>query len=243
MNLVRFKNRVLNVSVSTNDANKRQANRIITSTSQRTTASPTPDIPLTKTNGDNHIVASPNPPTASASKSSEIQSRTIALLNVPDTVNDSRIRALAERYGELVKVLLRPDHQGAILEFKDVASVGKATLGIDGQEIAPGRAITVGTVGEMLKQKAEKRSDKIGSTKPNVPLQAAAPIRRPNQPGPRRGARGGLGFKRGGVGLSGLSAIHDEEGKEKEVYSNGEGVEEQGKAKSNADFKAMFLNK
>lgn len=247
MNLTTLGNRVLNVSISTNDISKRKQNKIITSTStsQRGTASPAPNM-----NGDTHNAASPSPSTNSAgpSKFAEIQSRTLALLNIPDTVNDARIRALTEPFGELVKVSLRPNHQGAIIEYKNEASVGKASLALEGHEIAPERKLHVGTVSEMNQQKAEYRSDRItvgaAAKTTNAQLQGPAPIRRPGQPGTRRGGKGGLGIKRGGVGLSGSRATNDSEGKDVEMNGTKEDEEkEKGKAKSNADFKAMFLKK
>lgn len=245
MNLTKLGDRVLNVSISTDDMSKRKQNRIVTSTStsQRGTASPAPHI-----NGDTQSVASPTSPISSAgqSKFSEIQSRTLALLNIPDTVNDARIRALTEPYGELVKISLRPNHQGAIIEYKSQASVGKALLALEGHEIAPERRIRVGTVDEMNQQKAEYRSDRIpvsaAAKTTNAQLQGSAPIRRPGQPGTRRGGKGGLGIKRGGAGLSGPRASNDGEGKDAEMNGTGEGGES-GKAKSNADFKAMFVKK
>ena len=248
MNLKKLGNRVLNVSISTNDMAKRKQNRIITSTatSQRGTTSPAPHM-----NGDNHSVASPTPPANAAgqSKSAEIQSRTLALLNIPDTVNDARIRALTEPYGELVNISLRPNHQGAIIEYKDEASVGKASLALEGHEIAPGRKLRIGTVSELKQQKAEYHSERIpigAATKiTNAQLQGSAHIRRPGQPGARRGGKGGLGMKRGGVGLSGSRATKnngEEKGVELDGTGEGEG-EEKEKAKSNADFKAMFLKK
>lgn len=212
-------------------------------------------------NGDTHSAASSTPPanTAGQSKFAEIQSRTLALLNIPDTVNDARIRALTEPYGELVKVSLRPNHQGAIIEYKSEASVGQASLALEGQEIAPGRNIRIGTVGELNKEKEEHRTDRIlvgakaaaaaKAKTTNAQLQGPAPIRRPGQAGARRGGKGGLGIKRGGVGLSGPRATNDsaQEGKEGETNGTGghgeEEEKEKGKAKSNADFKAMFLKK
>ena len=246
LNLTMLRNRVLNVSISTNDKSKRMQNRIITSgtPSQRGTTSPPPP-----SNGATNSVASSTPPTNSTgqSKSAEILSRTLALLNIPDTVNDARIRALTEPYGELVRVSLRPNHQGAIVEYKNEASVGKASLALEGHEIAPERKIRIGTVSELNQQKAEYHSDRIpvgaaAAKTTNAQLQGPTPIRRPGQPGTRRGGKGGLGIKRGGVGLSGSRATNDGEGKEAEINGTGEGEEKgKGKAKSNADFKAMFL--
>ncbi len=248
-NLTTLGNRVLNVSISTNDKFKRQQNRIITSSSasQRGTTSPSPHI-----NGDAHSAASPTPPTNSSgqSKFAEIQSRTLALLNVPDTVNDARIRALVEPYGELVKVSLRPNHHGAIIEYKNEASVGKASLALEGQEIAPERKLRICTVSELNQQKAEYHSDRIqvgaAARTTNAQLQGPAPIRRPGQPGARRGGKGGLGIKRGGVGLSGSRATNGAEVKDAVINGSENGTgegEEQGVAKSNADFKALFLKK
>ena len=100
----------------------------------------------------------------------------------------------------------------------------------------------------MNQQKAEYRSDRItvgaAAKTTNAQLQGPAPIRRPGQPGTRRGGKGGLGIKRGGVGLSGSRATNDSEGKDVEMNGTKEDEEkEKGKAKSNADFKAMFLKK
>ncbi len=244
MHLTVIRGRPLNVFMSTNEKSKRQTTRIVTSTSERASNSPIPDQ-AASINGDSHGAASPTPP---APNRSEIQSRTIGLLNLPDTVNDARIRALAEPYGEIVKISLRPNHQGAILEYKDIASVGKASLGLEGHEIVPGRHISIGTVGEMMQQKAEKRSDRLGTgpKTSNASLaKSAAPVRRPAQPQARRGGKGGLGLKRAGVGLSGDRATKDGQGKERETNgsANGTETEGQGKPKSNADFKALMLGK
>ena len=247
MNLSKFKNRVLNVMMSSNDKAKRQQTRIIVSTSQRSTASPGPNHLTDDPDEDRRSEPSQLSSGVGKSKFAEMQSRTIALMNIPDTVNEARIRALAEPYGDLVKVSLRLNHQGVILEYKDAASVGKASLGLEGQELAPGRAIGVGTVDEMKQQKGEYRSDKIAigaaAMREAMNLQSQAPIRRPVQPGARRGGRGGLGIKRGGVGFRGERATKDEEGTEIEARGQEAKEEENGKAKSNADFKAMFLGK
>ncbi len=248
LNLTKFKSRLLNVSLSTNNPAKRQATTIIPSNS-RTSASPSPSVP--PTNGDaasptTQPIKSTSPPPPS---SSDIKARTVALLNISDTVNDARIRALVEPFGPLVKIILRPDHQGAIIEFADLASVGKASLTLEGTEIVPGRKITVGTVSQMLKQKAEWRKDKIevggGKKESDKPmtLQPTGPIRRPNQPGARRGGKGGLGMKRGGVGLGGDRAKNKGPAEEgvMDVDVKKEDPTEEAKPKSNSDFKAMFL--
>ena len=112
MDSVKFRNRVLHVSFSTNDKEKRQANRIITNGSQRSTASPTPRRGSTTTNEE-----SPAPSADKAAQIADIRSRTIALLNLPDTVNEARVRVLAEPYGELVKVSMRLNNQGMLTPY------------------------------------------------------------------------------------------------------------------------------
>ncbi|KAI9833622.1 MAG: hypothetical protein M1819_003575 [Sarea resinae] len=252
LNLIKLKSRLLNVSISEPNPAKRQAATIITKT-----PTPEPNAPdQQQINGDVHASLSPPPTLPSSSASSrDIRSRTIALLNIPDTVNDARIRTLMEPYGPLVKIVLRPDHRGAIVEFKDVKDAGKASLSVDGHEIAPGRKIGVGSVAELMKQEAEmkpkdqlpggggqKKQDVIGNgdhSRGSLPLSSSMPIRRPGQPAGRRG-RGGLGVKRNGIGRGGLRANEEHtDGKEAQTDAHPE-IESGGK-KNNADFKAMFL--
>ncbi|EEP81269.1 conserved hypothetical protein [Uncinocarpus reesii 1704] len=176
--------------------------------------------------------------------------RTLGLMNIPDTVNDSRIRTLVEPYGPLVKIILRPDHQGAMVEFRDVGDAGKAALGLDGREIAPGRRIHVGPVSEMLKQPAEHKVDRLEvgkqkqNQKPTLMTQPAAPIMRPGQQG-RAGKRGGLGVKRGA--FKGKTTTADNTGGREGGHLNDggtathEGASTQApKSKSNDDFRAML---
>ena len=188
-----LRGRSLHVEKSTKAGVKRQATTIISrverSKSPSTAASPAAESVVSvedmhTTHGDRN-------------------ERTIALMDVPHTVNDARIRALAEKHGKLVKLSLRPDHRGAIVEYVDSHDAAKASLGLEGYEVDPGRKLHVGTVPELLKQRAEKTSDKImigkakeNGTKPvtNGSLQPAS-VRRPGQP--IRGGRGGLGQKRG----------------------------------------------
>lgn len=259
MNLTKFKTRLLSVALSTTNPSKRQATTVIASAS-RSTASPTPEDSHVNGNNDDGSAMSARRASSATSatdvkpSAGEIQSRTLALLNIPDTVNDARIRAIAEPYGPLVKVVLRPDHQGAIVEFKDVQDAGKAALGLEGLEIASGRKIGVGSVSEMLKQKAEWKTDRIGAAPKKdksgnaATLPPTAPVRRPNQPGTRRGGKGGLGVKRGGVGLSGSRGMQDGagaaagDGRISGATNDADNAGgQEAKAKSNADFKAMFL--
>ncbi|KAI9716965.1 MAG: Splicing factor [Chrysothrix sp. TS-e1954] len=160
--------------------------------------------------------------------------RSIALMHVPDTVNDARVRAVVEPYGSLVKIILRPDHQGAIIEYESVADAGKASMGLQGYEIIPGRRIEVGSVPAMMQMGPEDKSTKKSSLAMVPP---ATLVRRPGQGNPRRGGRGGLGFKkesRPGEEKKGEAVDVDMEKKEaKEV----KGV------KTQDDFRAMLEKK
>jgi squamous cell carcinoma antigen recognized by T-cells 3 len=186
-------------------------------------------------------------------------------MNIPDTMNDARIRAMVEPYGALVKVILRPDHQGAIVEFVDVNDAGKASLALEGVEVEAGRKIRVGDVGEMLKMAPETRTDRIvvggggGGAQKGVltdksgpskaSLQPTAFIRRPGNAGAGagRGRRGGLGFSSRPRAKDG-----EKEGGGEGEQKDTDGVDggptaavdakEDGKAKkSNQDFRAMIL--
>ena len=236
MNLTKFKSRLLNVSHSTANPAKRQATTIINADSKPNSISPSPppsELSRHSNDQQHHPAITPDPPdhrhqSPARPDRETLQSRTLALLNVPDTVNDTRIRTLMEPYGTLVKVVLRPDHQGAIIEYSETKDAGRAALGVEGHEIVPGRNITVGTVKDMLGQKAEIRHDKMGTKRErgNV-MQQSGFVKRPSQPGAaaRRGGRGGLGLKRGGA----IAGTLQEEKKDQKAGG-----------KSNADFKAMF---
>ena len=249
--------RIVTVNAASKTHVKRQATAIIGDMS-RSSHSPSPDVQMT--NGTDRNAASPSPYADKEDKPlpSEIKARTVALLNLPDTVNDARVTSLAESYGPLVKVVLRPDHQGAIIEFKDVADAGRASLGLNGHEIIPGRKIGIGDVTELLKLKDEKRTDRIGSgvgskkEAASQDLQSGLPIRRPHQA--TRGRRGGLGFKREGTDRVGQGDGKDRASVEKS--DNGQALKEkdedgrdqkseekEGRQKSNADFKALFAGK
>ncbi|KAL1968177.1 hypothetical protein VTN77DRAFT_2012 [Rasamsonia byssochlamydoides] len=216
-----FRGRPLHVKLSTPTGVKRMATTIVS----RVTKSPS-----VEPNG-----------TSGRSLTPEVEgdraARTLGLMNIPDTVNDARIRSLVEPFGTLIKIILRPDRQGAIVEFADVNDAGRASLELEGHEIAPGRKIHVGSVNEMLKQSAERKVDRIQigkqkDQKTTVMLQPAGPIRRPAQPG--SGRRGGLGVKRGG-GLATISTHRDERSE-----TAGTPVEGEKTKKSNEYFRAMI---
>ncbi|KAJ5888545.1 hypothetical protein N7495_008586 [Penicillium taxi] len=79
------------------------------------------------------------------------ENRTIAVLNLPDTVNRERIAALFEPYGELVKVERHFQHGGAFVVFSNVADSGKARLALSGTNFS-GVTLQFGTVKEMKRQ-------------------------------------------------------------------------------------------
>lgn len=188
---------------------------------------------------------------------SESAERTITLLNIPDTINDARIRAIAEPFGTITKVVLRPDHQGAIIEYDNIASAGKASLGLENHEIAPGRRLRTGGMKDLFAHASEIKSDRIvigqGSKKEKEKggmaaaasnfMQPGAPIKRPGA-----GGRGGLGQKRG-LGFSGarksaetkvtVTPLVVADAKSQAEVVGGSGNKP---LKSNADFKKMFLS-
>lgn len=169
--------------------------------------------------------------------SSDIAARTIALMGLPDTVNDARVRALVEPFGPIVKLVLQPAHGGAKIEFADSSAAGKASLQLNNMEFE-GHKLHIGSLDNLRHAKAKRTEDRIvprsqssankdkpaGSTtaKDFIP---SSIIRRPTlgRPGPKRG----LGF----VAPKALpvSSVKSEEGGAKPA------------AKSNADFKELFL--
>ncbi|KAJ5248068.1 hypothetical protein N7524_012028 [Penicillium chrysogenum] len=166
--------------------------------------------------------------------------RTLALMNVPDTVNQARIRTLVEPYGRLVAINLRPEHQGAIVEYVDIHDAGKASLALEGKEIAPGRPLHIGTVREMMSLQPEVKRDRGQPVKhenktKKTNLQPTAPIRRPQQPGARRG---GLGMKRQTAFDQKQSAANPASDK-MDTTPDGESKPK----KSNDDFRAMLQQK
>jgi RNA recognition motif-containing protein len=230
----KLKSKVLNVEMAVGKNFKATA----TSLGKASSASPAPDA-----DGDSAMSPSPAPDghlnthAQHAPSRTEITNRTVTLMNIPDTVNDARIRVLAEPYGEIVKLVLKPDHQGAIIEYADAASAGKAALALENQEIAPGRKLRTGGMKDLFAEKPEIKSDRIqtGQGKKAAFMQPSAPVRRP---GP--GGRGGLGIKRG-LGYSAKPVSTGSNSSAAGEAINGNGAENK-RPKSNADFKAMFVS-
>ncbi|KAF4633599.1 hypothetical protein G7Y89_g4530 [Cudoniella acicularis] len=232
----KLKSRVLTVEMSTGKNFKP------TATIKGSSASPAPE----GDDGDSVMSPSPAPDiypnthAQHAASKTELTNRTITLMNIPDTINDAKIRAIMEPYGDIIKLVLRPDHQGAIVEFADVGAAGRAALGLENHEIKLGRKLRTGGMMDLFSQKDEKKTDKILVGKENKKASAAfmqpsAAVRRPGA-----GGRGGLGVKRGlGYSAPKPKPASNADGKGEFNGSNGE---EKKPMKSNADFKAMFVS-
>ncbi|KAF8461937.1 hypothetical protein BDZ91DRAFT_850889 [Kalaharituber pfeilii] len=194
-----------------------------------------------------------------------IKRKTVAVMNLPDTVNDTRLRELFEKYGPLRKVQLRPNHQGAIVEFMEVKDAGKAGLALEGYKFPEAQeGIRIGRLEDLMRQpsvdkmkaeeerRARQKREKKGKQKEEkekamegVKTTFAAPMQAlRNAVAMRgRGKRGGLGFVGGMVRRSGAGGTGEKEKAEGEKDGvKGEKKEEApAKGKSNADFKALFL--
>lgn len=167
----------------------------------------------------------------------EIDARSIALMDIPDTVNDARVREIVEPLGGLKSLVLRPSHGSARLEFEDAASAGRAALQLDGYSL-DGRKLRTGAVQELKFAKEEFRTDKIvygvGTKKDDTAKTSAAHkntlapslVKRPVLG--KGGAKRGIGFiPKKGTGSS--------------TNVNGIDSEATQPMKSNADFRTMFL--
>jgi RNA recognition motif-containing protein len=164
------------------------------------------------------------------------KSRTIAIMNVPDTVTAARVEKLVEQFGSLRKCTLRTDHAGAIIEYAEESSVGKAEFGLASYEL-DGHMIRLGTVTELLQQKPfvrlSKLADQLAEKKKEERKkneEATAPfggfVPRHTQAATRgTGRRGGLGFKRGLGFKSAAPSTNDESekaagGKNNDYFKN-----------------------
>jgi RNA recognition motif-containing protein len=157
--------------------------------------------------------------------------RTVVLCDVPDTINESRLRGVGEKFGKVSKVVLKTNHQGAILEYENVADAGRAMIELQNYEIDPGRRIRVTSLEEMLQQKPELKTAQFSKRPaPNVPSAASGPVRRPAQPGVRKG--GHLGMRSAALLGSGSGGTDD-------AKVDGEA----GTKKSNDDFRSMISGK
>lgn len=146
-----------------------------------------------------------------------VTDRSIAILNLPDTVPDSRIKPLVEPYG-FKKITLQPQHGGAIIEFTTVEGAGKAEIALQGKDFED-RKLQIGTVKGLRQQKSEWKASN-NFIQPN----------RVNRPAVRGRAAGGRGRGKSGISVGRPSIPKSA------TTLNGE-------AKSNADFRAMIMKK
>jgi hypothetical protein len=165
--------------------------------------------------------------TGSEEMAKTIRERKIAILNLPDTVNDVRIRSEMEKHGPIIKIQLRREQDAAIVEFADIKVAFKVRAGVDCSAL--GEKVRTGDVAEIF-AKGKKTQDGTAAPATGFGGMRPAAVSRPGQQ--RGGRRGGLGFKRGGFGGVGTA---------KTAASNTEGgANGAAAARSNADFKAMF---
>ncbi|KAK0744739.1 hypothetical protein B0T21DRAFT_358278 [Apiosordaria backusii] len=119
---------------------------------------------------DGADAASPNaaasPASAEPTSSGPARERKVVVLGIPDTMNEARVSNLLKPAGEFVKLTLHTRHGGAIVEYKDAASAGKAGLVIDGMGIDGGQKLRIGTTDELFQSKVEKKADGSGATAP-----------------------------------------------------------------------------
>ncbi|KAF8420793.1 hypothetical protein EV426DRAFT_537042 [Tirmania nivea] len=195
-----------------------------------------------------------------------IRKKTLAILNLPDTINDTRLREVFGKYGPLRKVQLRPEHGGAVVEFVEVKDAGKAELGLVGYKFGRGmEGMRFGRLEDLMKQEGvvkkeeevggkkkmkEKGEKKGGKEKETIaapqPQQMFAPRNVVGVASPRGGM--GAGRRRGGLGSVGGPLRRKEErvdgeGKKDAAADGDASATPAPKVKSNADFKAMYLKK
>lgn len=190
---------------------------------------------------NNHEVGRSSSPTVVATEPRA--ERTVFLASIPDTLNEARLAQVAGKFGEVAKVILKTNHQGALIEYSSVAAAGKATLALDGYEIDPGRTIQVVTEKEMLAQKPAQKVDefaprsKLKSGAASVPVGMV--VKRPTQPG-NRGRKGGNIGQRSA--MLHTASISHQPSKHLSIQNNGDVTDgdKPSNPKSNDDFRALM---
>jgi len=186
------------------------------------------------------------PPQTTPGPTEPRSERTIFLTEVPDTINEARLRQVASKYGEVLKCILKTNHQGALIEFATVSSAGEASLGLDDYEIAPDRKLKVVTEQEMKAQKAERKTEAFAAKDKPKPKTTTASVsgsgfvKRPTQPGNKTRKGGNLGQR---SAMLHTTSISHHPAKDTEQKSNGatnENEEAVAAKKSNADFRALI---
>ncbi|EMR10887.1 hypothetical protein PNEG_01034 [Pneumocystis murina B123] len=87
----------------------------------------------------------------------EIKDKSLGILYLPDTVNQTRIEDVFKTYGSINKIELRPDHQGAIVQYKHASDAGRAAMALDGYVFSD-RKIRIVTVETLLQHNPKKIS-------------------------------------------------------------------------------------
>ena len=225
MDKLSFKGRILNAKIAQANVGKIQSSTIL----REQNPSATPEADSTVQGSQNARSPSEDvkmedygasAPSGEAEPAQQRpRQRTLALLNVSDTVNDARIAALCNPFGPLVKIILKPENGGALIEFEHTADMNKAAMQLDGVELA-GQKLRVGKPWEVM-QGAKKSKEVKNSGFPT-----AKPVSRPIQ----RGGFNSRGRARARVGLGSTRAV-----------AGGQGADGDG-AKGQGDFRAM-LNK
>ncbi len=82
----------------------------------------------------------------------DIKLRTIGVLNLADTVNNTQVKQLFEQIGPVQNVTLLPDLEGALVEYEKVSDAGKAGMALEGSVIG-GKQIKIGTRNDLLNNK------------------------------------------------------------------------------------------
>ncbi|KAM3517586.1 hypothetical protein NHJ13051_008853 [Beauveria bassiana] len=193
------------------------------------------------TNGDTSMNTNVVEKKDNATAAEDFSARTIALLGLPDTINDARVQKLVEPFGPLVRLVMQPMHGGAIIEFADAASAGKAALQLHSMEYE-GYKLRTGSPDQLRHARAE-RGDGQTAAKLKDKETANGDIGNMNSinsgfmPAPsglRRPMTARSGPKRG-LGFGPWKAV----GSSTEAASKSSSTPEP--KKSNADFKAMFI--
>lgn len=174
--------------------------------------------------------------TCNAPSFDDIRKKTLGIMNLSDTVNDTRLRTLFEPFGPLRKLTLRPDHQGAIVEYVNVPDAGKATLAMDGKEI-DGMKIEIGELKDLMARKPEKKILKGFEKRHPLPPQLMPAVLRNNAGGQKR--RTGLGFS---GALTKTTAVVAGKQDVTDSFAKENGDEKPKGGKTNDDFKRMFLS-
>ncbi|KAG5999767.1 hypothetical protein E4U43_001871 [Claviceps pusilla] len=178
---------------------------------------------------------------------SDIAARTIAVMGLPETVNDARVRALVEPLGSIVKLIHQPGHGGAIIEFADVTTAGRAALHLNSVEYE-GHTLRTGTPDELRQHRVNNKDPppapkgKAGqqqehaTTKPKAPGFMPPPRTTRRSTRDRAGPKMVLGFApRKAVSSSSSPSPSSSAGTDATTKTSSSAP------KSNADFKAMFL--